>query len=202
MKKILSVFIAFSVFMPLHSASAATQHTVKWGDTMWKIAARYQVGVSEILSSNPQIKNPDMIYPGQTINVPDLGEIKQFEQKVVQLTNQERAKYGLKPLVSDWELARVARFKSDDMRDKNYFSHTSPTYGSPFDMIKNFGITYRSAGENIAAGQKTPEEVVQAWMNSSGHRANILNKDFTHIGVGYSKGGSYGVYWTQMFMSK
>ncbi|WP_078414858.1 SafA/ExsA family spore coat assembly protein [Priestia abyssalis] len=188
--------------MPLQSASAATQHTVKWGDTMWKIAARYQVGVSEILSSNPQIKNPDMIYPGQTINVPDLGEIKQFEQQVVQLTNQERAKYGLKPLVSDWELARVARFKSDDMRDKNYFSHTSPTYGSPFDMIKNFGITYRSAGENIAAGQKTPEEVVQAWMNSSGHRANILNKDFTHIGVGYSKGGSYGVYWTQMFMSK
>ncbi|MDQ0246656.1 putative YkwD family protein/spore coat assembly protein SafA [Bacillus fengqiuensis] len=202
MKKIFSVFIAFLVFMPLQSASAATQHTVKWGDTMWKIAARYQVGVSEILSSNPQIKNPDMIYPGQTINVPDLGEIKQFEQKVVQLTNQERAKYGLKPLVSDWELARVARFKSDDMRDKNYFSHTSPTYGSPFDMIKNFGITYRSAGENIAAGQKTPEEVVQAWMNSSGHRANILNKDFTHIGVGYSKGGSYGVYWTQMFMSK
>ncbi len=202
MKKIISVFIAFLVFMPLQSASAATQHTVKWGDTMWKIAARYQVGVSEILSSNPQIKNPDMIYPGQTINVPDLGEIKQFEQQVVQLTNQERAKYGLKPLVSDWELARVARFKSDDMRDKNYFSHTSPTYGSPFDMIKNFGITYRSAGENIAAGQKTPEEVVQAWMNSSGHRANILNKDFTHIGVGYSKGGSYGVYWTQMFMSK
>lgn len=202
MKKILSVFIAFLVLMPLQSASAATQHTVKWGDTMWKIAARYQVGISEILSSNPQIKNPDMIYPGQTINVPDLGEIKQFEQKVVQLTNQERAKYGLKPLVSDWELARVARFKSDDMRDKNYFSHTSPTYGSPFDMIKNFGITYRSAGENIAAGQKTPEEVVQAWMNSSGHRANILNKDFTHIGVGYSKGGSYGVYWTQMFMSK
>lgn len=202
MKKIFSIFIAFLAFMPLHSASAATQHTVKWGDTMWKIAARYQVGVSEILSSNPQIQNPDMIYPGQTINVPDLGEIKQFEQKVVQLTNQERAKYGLKPLVSDWELARVARYKSDDMRDKNYFSHTSPTYGSPFDMIKNFGITYRSAGENIAAGQKTPEEVVQAWMNSSGHRANILNKDFTHIGIGYSKGGSYGVYWTQMFMSK
>jgi uncharacterized YkwD family protein/spore coat assembly protein SafA len=201
-KKLLAILIAFFVFIPLQSASAATQYTVKWGDTMWKIAARYQVGVSEILRSNPQIKNPDMIYPGQAINIPDLSATKQFEQKVIQLTNQERAKYGLKPLIGDWELSRVARFKSDDMRDRNYFSHTSPTYGSPFDMMKNFGITYRSAGENIAAGQQTPEAVVQAWMNSSGHRANILNQNFTHIGVGYSKGGSYGVYWTQMFISK
>jgi len=89
-----------------------------------------------------------------------------------------------------------------DMRDKNYFSHQSPTYGSPFSMMKNFGISYRTAGENIAAGQQTPQEVVTAWMNSPGHRANILNKSFTHIGVGYAKGGSYGHYWTQMFIGK
>ena len=88
-----------------------------------------------------------------------------------------------------------------DMRDKKYFSHTSPTYGSPFDMMKNFGISYRSAAENIAAGQTTPQAVVQAWMNSSGHRANILSTN-TCIGVGYAKGGSYGYYWVQMFISK
>ena len=83
------------------------------------------------------------------------------------------------------------------MHDKGYFSHTSPTYGSPFDMIKNFGISYRTAGENIARGQRTPLEVMDAWMNSAGHRANILNASFTQIGVGYVSDGNY---WTQMFI--
>ena len=96
----------------------------------------------------------------------------------------------------NWELSRVARYKSQDMKDKGYFSHTSPTYGSPFDMMKKFGITYRTAGENIAKGQRTPQAVVNAWMNSSGHRANILNSSFTQIGVGYVADGNY---WTQMF---
>ena len=83
------------------------------------------------------------------------------------------------------------------MRDKGYFSHTSPTYGSPFDMMKSFGITYRAAGENIAYGYRTPQAVVNGWMNSSGHRANILNARFTQIGVGYVAAGNY---WTQMFI--
>lgn len=125
-----------------------------------------------------------------------------FEMQVVELVNQERAKAGLKPLTYDAQLSQVARLKSEDMRDKNYFSHTSPIYGSPFDMMKKYGISYRTAGENIAAGQATPAQVVQAWMNSSGHRANILNSQYTHIGVGYAKGGSYGHYWTQMFIGK
>ncbi len=126
----------------------------------------------------------------------------QFEQKVVDLVNQERAKFGLSPLAYDGGLSQVARLKSEDMRDKKYFSHTSPTYGSPFEMMKQFGISYRTAGENIAAGQTTPEQVVKAWMDSSGHRANILNSQYTQIGVGYAKGGSYGHYWTQMFIGK
>ncbi|HHW06429.1 MAG TPA: hypothetical protein GXX34_02665 [Clostridia bacterium] len=125
-----------------------------------------------------------------------------FEMQVVELVNQERAKAGLKPLTYDAQLSQVARLKSQDMRDKKYFSHTSPTYGSPFDMMKKYGISYRTAGENIAAGQATPAQVVQAWMNSSGHRANILNSQYTHIGVGYAQGGSYGHYWTQMFIGK
>lgn len=125
--------------------------------------------------------------------------VSAYEQKVVELTNQERAKNGLKPLALDTELSKVAREKSRDMQSKGYFSHTSPTYGSPFDMMKKFGITYRSAGENIAMGQPTPEEVVKAWMNSEGHRANILNSSYTHIGVGHIASGNY---WTQMFIGK
>ncbi|MED0865269.1 CAP domain-containing protein [Bacillus safensis] len=122
-----------------------------------------------------------------------------FEKEVVELTNKERAKQGLKALSVDSKLSKSARAKSQDMKDKNYFSHTSPTYGSPFDQMKQFGITYKSAGENIAQGQKSPQEVVTAWMNSEGHRANILNKSYTHIGVGYVKSGNY---WTQQFIGK
>lgn len=126
-------------------------------------------------------------------------QVSAYEQKVVELTNQERAKYGLKPLALDTELSKVAREKSRDMQSKGYFSHTSPTYGSPFDMMKQFGITYQTAGENIAMGQQTPEEVVKAWMNSDGHRKNILSSSYTHIGVGHIAEGNY---WTQMFIGK
>ncbi len=183
-------------------ASAASTYTVKSGDTMWKIASKYQVGVSELIKANPSVKNANMIYPGQALNIPSGTHYQSMESKVVTLVNQERAKYGLKPLSANWELARVARYKSEDMRDKNYFSHTSPTYGSPFDMMKKFGIQYSYAGENIAAGQTTAKSVVASWMNSEGHRKNILSANFKEIGVGYAKGGSSGHYWTQMFISK
>jgi uncharacterized YkwD family protein len=126
-------------------------------------------------------------------------QLSAFEQQVVDLTNAERAKNGLPALKVDVNLSKVAREKSSDMQRNNYFSHQSPTYGSPFDMMKKFGITYKSAGENIAMGQKTPSEVVQAWMNSEGHRANILNGSYTHIGVGHVANGNY---WTQQFIGK
>jgi uncharacterized YkwD family protein len=122
-----------------------------------------------------------------------------YEQKVVDLTNQERAKSGLPALKVDMPLSKMAREKSRDMSANGYFSHTSPTYGSPFDMMKKYGISYRSAGENIAMGQRTPEEVVNGWMNSEGHRKNILNPNYNHIGVGYV---SQGNYWTQEFIGK
>ena len=123
-----------------------------------------------------------------------------YQQEVVNLVNKERAKYGLSPLKSNASLANVATIKSQDMINKNYFSHTSPTYGSPFDMMKQFGISYRTAGENIAMGQKTPSEVVNAWMNSEGHRANILNANFTEIGIGIAQNSKGQLYWTQMFI--
>ncbi|WP_064091316.1 CAP domain-containing protein [Rossellomorea aquimaris] len=126
-------------------------------------------------------------------------QLSQYEQQVVELTNQERAKQGLPALKVDTELSKVAKEKSRDMQANNYFSHDSPTYGSPFDMMKQFGIQYSSAGENIAMGQPTPEEVVNAWMNSEGHRKNILSSNYTHIGVGYVENGHY---WTQQFIGK
>ncbi|WP_245805805.1 CAP domain-containing protein [Bacillus alkalicellulosilyticus] len=127
------------------------------------------------------------------------GGISDIESQVIELTNQERRKNGLSDLQADATLANVAREKSNDMQQNNYFSHTSPTYGSPFDMIRDFGVSYSSAAENIAQGQRSAEQVVQAWMNSEGHRANILNGNFTHIGVGYNENGHY---WTQMFIRK
>lgn len=198
MRKILcGVFCALFLSGFAVSASAAS-HTVVAGDTMWKIAVKYKVGTSEIIAANPQVANPNLIYPGQVLNVPLTdASVTAFESEVVRLVNEIRKQNGLTPLTQDWELSRVARYKSQDMRDKGYFSHTSPTYGTPFQMIRAFGLSYRTAGENIARGYSTPQAVVNGWMNSSGHRANILNASFTKIGVGYVANGHY---WTQMFI--
>jgi len=125
--------------------------------------------------------------------------ISAIEQAVLNLTNAERQKAGLKPLQIDNKLMNSARQKSTDMATKNYFSHTSPTYGSPFDQMKSNGISYRAAAENIAMGQRSAEEVVKGWMNSPGHRQNILTPNFTHIGIGYDANGNY---WTQQFIQK
>ncbi len=126
--------------------------------------------------------------------------ISNTEREVVRLVNIERQKAGLAPLKIDSKLCQIAKLKSEDMKKKGYFSHTSPTYGTPFDMLKQFNVTYKTAGENIAKGQKDAKAVVDAWMNSPGHRKNILSKSFTHIGVGNVKGSSN--YWTQLFISK
>ncbi|MBM7569718.1 SafA/ExsA family spore coat assembly protein [Aquibacillus albus] len=199
MKKIVYLMLFLFLLIPYTVVSAQNTYTVQPGDSMWKIALKYRIGVTEIIEANPQVENPDLIYPQQKLTIPNIDEIKHTEHQVIQLTNQERAKNGLPALKPDWELSRVARYKSQDMHDKRYFSHTSPTYGSPFTMMQDFGIQYTSAAENIARGQRTPREVVKAWMNSPGHRRNILNKNYTHIGVGYVKDGKY---WTQMFIKK
>ncbi|NJJ37984.1 CAP domain-containing protein [Paenibacillus apii] len=120
-----------------------------------------------------------------------------FVKEVVALVNEERGKAGLAPLAALDSLNKVAAAKATDMRANNYFSHTSPTYGSPFDMMSAFGVTYSYAGENIAMGQRTPEEVMKAWMNSPGHKANILSKNFNYIGVGFDNN-----YWAQEFIGK
>lgn len=206
-KKLTALFLISLCFMAVYNppqtdAQGTNVHIVQTGDSMWKISVKYQIGLSEIIQANPSVKNPAMIYPNQKLNIPNIDNVKNVEEEVLSLVNQERSKIGLKPLQMDWELARVARMKSQDMAQKNYFSHTSPTYGSPFDMMKQFGISFRTAGENIASGQTTPKEVMESWMNSQGHRANILKPEYTHLGVGYYRGGSYGHMWTQMFIAK
>jgi uncharacterized YkwD family protein len=118
----------------------------------------------------------------------------EFAAEVVKLVNNERSQQGLKPLTSNAKLTEVALAKAKDMSTNNYFSHTSPTYGSPFDMMTKFGVTYTYAGENIAMGQQTPQEVMKSWMNSQGHRENILKPEYTQIGVAY-----YNGYWVQEF---
>ncbi len=198
MKKWMTGMMTILLLAALALPVSAASHTVVKGDSMWKIAVKYQIGVSEIIEANPQIADPNLIYSGQVLTVPELdGGVTAFESEVVRLVNEIRVQYGLKPLTENWELSRVARYKSQDMADNGYFSHTSPTYGSPFQMMKAFGLSYRAAGENIAYGQRSPQAVVDAWMNSSGHRANILNASYTQIGVGYVADGRY---WTQMFI--
>lgn len=195
MKKFITLCLILAVFT---TSASALSHTVVKGDTMWKLAVQYEVGTSEIISANPQVTNPNLIYPGQVLTIPQVEEaVLAYENEVIRLVNAERSKNGLSPLTANWELSRVARYKSQDMADNGYFSHTSPTYGTPFQMMKSFGLSFRTAGENIAYGQRTPQAVVNAWMNSSGHRANILSSSYTQIGVGYVASGNY---WTQMFM--
>lgn len=129
-------------------------------------------------------------------------QLNNYEKEVVALTNKERTQNGLKPLLIDVKLSRVANYKSRDMELNNYFDHNSPTYGSPFDMMSSYDISFRSAGENIAYGYPSPKHVVEGWMNSPGHRMNILTEYYTHIGVGYYQSKDGPAYWTQMFIRK
>ncbi|MBX3248181.1 MAG: hypothetical protein KF901_13460 [Myxococcales bacterium] len=120
------------------------------------------------------------------------------EARVIALANAARAAVGAGPLRCDDRMALTARAHSTDMCTNRYFSHTGLDGSSPFDRMRRDGVTYRTAGENIARGQRTPEAVHDAWMNSDGHRRNILNAAFGRIGVGHDPCGG-GHYWTQVF---
>lgn len=200
MKKLICMLMVTLLCTVPYSVNAQTVYTVQKGDSLWKIAVKYQQGLSEIIAMNPQFPNPNLIYPGDKVNIPAASPTLSAEEEVIRLVNAERQKAGLSPVTNNWEVSRVARIKSQDMIDKNYFAHNSPTYGTPFQMLKSFGISYRSAGENIAKGQTSPQAVMNAWMNSSGHRANILNANYTQIGVGLAKSKNGTYYWTQMFL--
>lgn len=188
-----SCLLSLSVF--------AASYTVKSGDTAWKIAQKYNVTVSDLKKANPGIKDITKIYVGQKLTIPSAqNTLTSYENQVVTLVNQQRALKGLGALKTTSNLTYVAGLKAQDMATKGYFSHTSPTYGSPFNMMEHFGIRFSAAGENIAYGQSTPQAVMNAWMNSPGHRANILNPSYTYIGVGAAKNSRGVIYWSQEFI--
>ena len=138
---------------------------------------------------------------GNTSSSTETSNMNSDEKEVFDLINKQRTNNGLAALKNDSEVQRVARIKAQDMVDNNYFSHTSPTYGSPFDMLKSFKISYKTAGENIA-GNSSNSSAVTAWMNSSGHKANILNSNFNYTGIGVVSSPKYGKVYVQLFIGK
>jgi uncharacterized YkwD family protein len=204
-KLALTGVIALGTIVGAGAVSAAS-YTVKGNDTMWLISKQNGISLNNLIQANPQVTNPNNIWQGMVLNIPGTGSgvgsttttspNSSFANQVVTLVNQERAKANLKPLASDSALSAMALDKAKDMYNKHYFSHTSPTYGSPFDMMKTYSIRFTYAGENIAMGQKTPQDVMNAWMNSAGHRQNILSPNFTKIGTAYYNGE-----WVQEFIA-
>jgi uncharacterized YkwD family protein len=201
-KLALTGVIALGTIVGAGAASAAP-YKVNGNDTLWLISKHYGISLSSLIKANPQIANPNIIRQGMVINLSGKSKATpvpiastSFANQVVSLVNKERSKASLKPITSDSNLTAMALDKAKDMYNKHYFDHTSPTFGSPFDMMKSYNIRFTYAGENIAMGQKTPQEVMTAWMNSAGHRQNILSPNFTKIGAAYYKGE-----WVQEFIA-
>ena len=261
--------VTFSLLIGANGMSAASPtYTVKGNDTMWNIAQKNGVSLNTLIQANPNVANPNRIWPGMKLLIPVPSPVVKkpttasstptpvvavttkptpkpstastpmpvvnstptakplstakpttvtttatsvkatptpattasgsavYADQVVGLVNQARAQVGLPPLSKDTRLAAMALDKAKDMDVNQYFDHISPTYGSPFDMMKAYGIAFTWAGENIAKGQRSPQEVMDAWMNSPGHRANILQSNFTKIGVSY-----YNGHWVQEFIA-
>lgn len=213
----------FATVILMQVTPAGAQNcNVQRGDTMYKIAKEYHVLFHELLKLNRHYPNQNLIHPNDKIELPDGStgagttesgtgdtntsndetadkDASEQAQAVLKIVNQERAKQGLKALILDKKLNNVAQLKAEDMKKNNYFDHNSPTLGSPFDLMRSQGVSYRTAGENIAAGQQSAQAVMNSWMNSSGHRANILNANYTKLGVGFCTGGRMGTYWVQEF---
>jgi uncharacterized YkwD family protein len=174
-----------------------------------KIGDWYVVQTDDNYIGTASSKYIRLVYPNNTGNLGSsntesgttTSQLTADEQEVFDLINAKRVANGLTALKIDDELQNVARIKAKDMVDNNYFSHTSPTYGSPFNMMKSFGINYKTAGENIA-GNSNNSSAVNAWMNSEGHKANILNSSFNYTGIGIVSSPKYGKIYVQMFIGK
>ena len=168
------------------------------GDYIGMVSSKY-VKLIYPKSNNSNNQNTNNTTNNTTTN--NGSSLTADEKEVFDLINAKRTAAGLSALKVDAELQNVARAKAEDMVKNNYFSHTSPTYGSPFDMMKSFGVSYKTAGENIA-GNSSNTGAVNAWMNSEGHKANILNSSFNYTGVAVVKSSKYGKIFVQMFIGK
>lgn len=178
--------------VPLRAISESVGGQVEWDGTTRTVTIEIEKDNS---SDNVSDETPDETMD----NVSDETSDEALERKVLELVNAERAVYGIKPLEWNDKLAKTAREHSLDMVKRNFFSHENPDGKSPFDRLKDANIRYTCAAENIAAGQSSPEMAVEEWMNSEGHKMNILNPSLTSLGVGLARGGEYGIYWTQNF---
>ena len=168
------------------------------GDYIGMVSSKY-VKLIYPKSNNSNNQNTNNTTNNTTTN--NGSSLTADEKEVFDLINAKRTAARLSALKVDAELQNVARAKAEDMVKNNYFSHTSPTYGSPFDMMKSFGVSYKTAGENIA-GNSSNTGAVNAWMNSEGHKANILNSSFNYTGVAVVKSSKYGKIFVQMFRGK
>lgn len=209
---ITAVGIAGCTVLPVQ---AAEESAISWelGNGKGYIVAGEQVCspeeikelLKELCNCFPNIDIPDNNQPGNDIEAPDNNQpgndtetpALSYAEQVVKLVNEERAKVGAGALTLDKEIEAAALVRAKEIEIS--FSHTRPDGRNFSTVLTDAGITFRSSGENIAWGQRSPEEVVKAWMNSEGHRANILNTNFTKIGVGYYQNGTERNYWTQLF---
>ncbi|MGB9976647.1 CAP domain-containing protein [Thermovenabulum sp.] len=209
--KVIGLLLVFSLFIS-STAFAATSINISFnvGKLLPGVKYVFYIKYNGITYLNTLLKSIETKAPsstnsggssntGQSQSTSVVQGLTKDEKLMLDLVNNERIKAGLKPLEIDMRLVDISRKKSKDMIEKNYFGHISPTYGSPFDALKNAGISYRYAGENIA-GAPTVEKAHQALMNSPGHRANILNPNFNKIGIGIVDGGPYGKMFTQTFL--
>lgn len=216
MKKIiLNTLASTLVFVGGTSAAACwqppTQPTVIKAPSQQQVIKVTQPKVTKAPSQQPitEVKQPEVketpATPSQQEVIketqppapkPVLNTVSSEAQQVLAETNVYRTQNGLTPFKTLEALTGTAQDKAEDMATNRYFSHTSPNLGSPFDQMKAAGISYKRAAENIAMGQRSAKEVVDAWMKSPGHRANILNPQLTHMGVGYDAKGHY---WVQQF---
>jgi uncharacterized YkwD family protein len=208
-KKLLMFMLAFAFMFSTFAATASAQtgpytyktYTVKYGGSLSAVSKITGIHLDDLKSYNPDIKSYNWLPKGTVVYLPDVARSLYIQNEVIRLVNIERAKVGLKPLALDDNLGKVARVKSQDMAGTTYFSHTSPRYGSAANLVSSFGLKWRMTGENIASGYTTPAGVVQGWMNSPGHKRNMLSSRYNLIGVGIAKSYKNGrVYWTQEFI--
>ena len=195
---VLSAAVIAATVLPVTASAAGRSCCPNWCCQICSPEVPEKPIIPDVPEKPEVPETPDRPIVPDVPETPDnnIGAITQLELEAMKLVNEERASNGLDPLSISQELTVKSRIKSRDMKEQGYFSHNSPTYGSPFEMMKKLGISYRSAAENIAMGYRTAEAVVNAWMNSPSHRENILSTRYTTMGIGHTDG-----YWTQWFIS-
>lgn len=171
-------------------------------DLIGAASSKYIRAINSNSAGNNTNSNTGTTQNNTTTNKTDVSSTpSELEKELLTLINKQRAAYGLSNLSFDTALQKTAKAKAEDLVANNYFAHNSPTYGTPFEMMKSFGVTYKTAGENIA-GNSSLEGAVNAWMNSQGHRENILNNAYNLTGIGVVKSDKYGYVMVQMFVGR